>query len=132
MQCEVCDSVPNRPPCAAHAAVPAWQVRATAVTTRHSDLLCFFLFLWQGSSCSQAATPFACVLAGGERSRPCVQVLEKSEVVREGKDCVILTYSRMRWTVMQAVGELEKQVCSHHPLTCMGELDGTSLDGPIT
>lgn len=51
------------------------------------------------------------------RAKACVwvQVLEKSEVVREGKDVVILTYSRMRWTVMQAVGELEKQVPTPPP-----------------
>ena len=36
--------------------------------------------------------------------------LEKAEVVREGTDCVVFTYSRMRWTVMQAVSQLEKEV----------------------
>lgn len=37
------------------------------------------------------------------------QPLEKCEMVRPGTDVTILTYSRMRYTVMQAVGELEKQ-----------------------
>ena len=36
------------------------------------------------------------------------QSLEKAEVVRSGTDCVIFTYSRMRYVVMQAVQELEK------------------------
>lgn len=35
--------------------------------------------------------------------------------MREGKDVVILTYSRMRWTVMQAVTELEKEVLPPPP-----------------
>lgn len=39
-----------------------------------------------------------------------VACLEKSEVVQEGRDCVIFTYSRMRWTAMQAVAEAEKEV----------------------
>lgn len=37
------------------------------------------------------------------------QSLEKAEIVREGTDCVIFTYSRMRYVVMQAVQELEKK-----------------------
>jgi hypothetical protein len=37
------------------------------------------------------------------------QSLEKSEVVREGTDVSIFTYSRMRYVVMQAVAELEKK-----------------------
>lgn len=37
------------------------------------------------------------------------QCLEKAEVVREGKDISIFTYSRMRYVVMQAVAELEKR-----------------------
>ena len=46
-----------------------------------------------------------------------VACLEQSELVREGTDCVIFTYSRMRWTVMQAVAQLEKEVrCS--PASC--------------
>lgn len=45
--------------------------------------------------------------AGGADDVAC---LEKSEVVREGTDCVIFSYSRMRWTVMQAVAQLEEQV----------------------
>jgi hypothetical protein len=47
--------------------------------------------------------------AGGKDDVAC---LEKAELVREGSDCVIFTYSRMRWTVMHAVGALEKEVCS--------------------
>lgn len=38
-----------------------------------------------------------------------VQCLERAEMVREGTDVTILCYSRMRYTVMQAVTELEKQ-----------------------
>ena len=37
------------------------------------------------------------------------QCLERSEVVREGTDVTIFCYSRMRYVVMQAVAELEKQ-----------------------
>jgi len=37
------------------------------------------------------------------------QCLEQSEVVRSGTDVTILTYSRMRYVVMQAVQELEKK-----------------------
>ncbi|CAD7697393.1 unnamed protein product [Ostreobium quekettii] len=37
------------------------------------------------------------------------QPLEKAEIVREGTDCTILTYSRMRYTVLTAVQELEKK-----------------------
>jgi pyruvate/2-oxoglutarate/acetoin dehydrogenase E1 component len=44
-----------------------------------------------------------------------VACLEKSELVREGKDCVIFTYSRMRWTVLQAAAQLEKEVRSLLP-----------------
>ena len=43
----------------------------------------------------------------GETNDEC-QCLEKAELVREGKDVVIFTYSRMRYVVMQAVAELEK------------------------
>jgi pyruvate dehydrogenase E1 component beta subunit len=35
--------------------------------------------------------------------------LDKAEVVRQGKDVTILTYSRMRYHVQQAVKSLEKQ-----------------------
>lgn len=38
-----------------------------------------------------------------------VACLEKSELVRKGSHCVIFTYSRMRWTVLQAVAQLEKE-----------------------
>ena len=44
----------------------------------------------------------------GETTDEC-QSLEKAEIVREGKDVTIFTYSRMRYVVMQAVAELEKQ-----------------------
>ena len=37
------------------------------------------------------------------------QPLEKAELVREGGDVTILCYSRMRYVVMQAVQQLEKQ-----------------------
>lgn len=37
------------------------------------------------------------------------QSLERCEVVREGTDVSIFTYSRMRYVVMQAVAELEKR-----------------------
>ena len=37
------------------------------------------------------------------------QPLEKAEMVREGRDVSIFTYSRMRYVVMQAVAELEKK-----------------------
>jgi pyruvate dehydrogenase E1 component beta subunit len=37
------------------------------------------------------------------------QPLERAEMVREGKDVSIFTYSRMRYVVMQAVAELEKR-----------------------
>ncbi|KAL4428236.1 hypothetical protein ABPG75_002325 [Micractinium tetrahymenae] len=37
------------------------------------------------------------------------QCLERAEVVREGTDVSIFCYSRMRYVVMQAVAELEKQ-----------------------
>jgi pyruvate dehydrogenase E1 component beta subunit len=38
-----------------------------------------------------------------------VSCLEKSELVRQGSQCVIFSYSRMRWTVLQAVAQLEKE-----------------------
>ena len=37
------------------------------------------------------------------------QCLEKAEIVRQGTDVSIFCYSRMRYVVMQAVAELEKQ-----------------------
>jgi pyruvate dehydrogenase E1 component beta subunit len=37
------------------------------------------------------------------------QSLERAEVVREGTDVTIFCYSRMRYVVMQAVGQLEKE-----------------------
>jgi pyruvate dehydrogenase E1 component beta subunit len=49
-------------------------------------------------------------LKGEAGSAEEVSPLEKSEVVRHGGDCVVFTYSRMRWTVMQAVAMLEGQV----------------------
>lgn len=38
-----------------------------------------------------------------------VQCLEKAEMVREGTDISIFTYSRMRYVVMQAVNDLVKK-----------------------
>ena len=38
-----------------------------------------------------------------------VQCLERAEVVREGTDVCIFCYSRMRYVVMQAVAQLEKE-----------------------
>ena len=38
-----------------------------------------------------------------------VQCLERAEVVREGTDVSIFCYSRMRYVVMQAVAQLEKE-----------------------
>lgn len=49
-------------------------------------------------------------LKGSVGGKDDVASLEKAELVREGKDCVIFTYSRMRWTVMQAAAQLEKEV----------------------
>uniref|UniRef100_A0A7S1SNE4 pyruvate dehydrogenase (acetyl-transferring) n=1 Tax=Tetraselmis chuii TaxID=63592 RepID=A0A7S1SNE4_9CHLO len=46
---------------------------------------------------------------GVPKGKDHVQCLEKAELVREGTDCVIFTYSRMRYVVMQAVAELEKK-----------------------
>jgi len=46
---------------------------------------------------------------GAAKGRDHYQCLEKAELVREGTDCVIFTYSRMRYVVMQAVAELEKK-----------------------
>jgi pyruvate dehydrogenase E1 component beta subunit len=38
---------------------------------------------------------------GVPKGKDHVQCLEKAELVREGTDCVIFTYSRMRYVVMQ-------------------------------
>ena len=46
--------------------------------------------------------------AGETRDGYC-QPLERAELVRPGKDVTILCYSRMRYVVMQAVQQLEKQ-----------------------
>jgi len=46
--------------------------------------------------------------AGETRDGYC-QPLEMAEVVRPGRDVTILCYSRMRYVVMQAVQQLEKQ-----------------------
>lgn len=45
----------------------------------------------------------------GETKDGYYQPLEKAEMVRTGSDVTILCYSRMRYVVMQAVAELEKQ-----------------------
>ncbi|KAK9793750.1 hypothetical protein WJX73_009922 [Symbiochloris irregularis] len=45
----------------------------------------------------------------GETNDNYYQDLERAEVVRQGKDVTILCYSRMRYVVLQAVQELEKQ-----------------------
>ena len=45
----------------------------------------------------------------GETKDGYCQPLEKAEIVREGRDVTILCYSRMRYVVMQAVQQLEKQ-----------------------
>jgi len=45
----------------------------------------------------------------GETKDGYYQPLEKAEMVRSGRDVTILCYSRMRYVVMQAVAELEKQ-----------------------
>jgi pyruvate dehydrogenase E1 component beta subunit len=45
----------------------------------------------------------------GETKDGYYQPLERAEVVREGADVTIITYSRMRYVVMQAVQQLEKQ-----------------------
>ena len=45
------------------------------------------------------------------------QPLEKAELVREGRDVSIFTYSRMRYVVMQAVAELEKK--GYNPEVCV-------------
>lgn len=45
----------------------------------------------------------------GETVDDYCQSLEKAELVKEGTDVTILTYSRMRYTVMQAVQELDKK-----------------------
>ncbi len=38
---------------------------------------------------------------GFAKGRDHYQCMEKAELVREGSDCVIFTYSRMRYVVMQ-------------------------------
>lgn len=61
-------------------------------------------------------------LCAGETIDGYYQPLEKAEMVRTGSDVTILCYSRMRYVVMQAVAELEKQGydpevhSNHHPL----------------
>jgi pyruvate dehydrogenase E1 component beta subunit len=50
-----------------------------------------------------------CFTTGQVGGRDEVQCLEQAEVVREGTDISIFTYSRMRYVVMQAVAELEKR-----------------------
>lgn len=48
-------------------------------------------------------------LKGEEGGPDYYQSLEEAEVVRSGKDVTIITYSRMRYVVMQAVTRLEKE-----------------------
>lgn len=48
-------------------------------------------------------------MCAGETIDGYYQPLEKAEMVRTGSDVTILCYSRMRYVVMQAVAELEKQ-----------------------
>ena len=45
----------------------------------------------------------------GETKDGYCQPLEKAEMVRQGRDVTILCYSRMRYVVMQAVAQLEKE-----------------------
>ena len=45
----------------------------------------------------------------GETREGYYQPLERAELVRPGRDVTILCYSRMRYVVMQAVQQLEKQ-----------------------
>ena len=45
----------------------------------------------------------------GETEEGYLQPLERAEVAQEGSDVTILTYSRMRYTVLQAVQELKKK-----------------------
>jgi pyruvate/2-oxoglutarate/acetoin dehydrogenase E1 component len=63
-------------------------------------------------------------LKGSVGGKEDVACLEKAELVREGKDCVIFTYSRMRWTVMQAAAQLEKEVRGWLHLVCCTLLAG--------
>ena len=49
------------------------------------------------------------VTHAGETIDGYCQPLERAELVRAGTDVTILTYSRMRYVVMQAVATLEKQ-----------------------
>lgn len=45
----------------------------------------------------------------GETKDGYLQPLERAEIAKEGTDVTILTYSRMRYNVLQAVQELEKK-----------------------
>ena len=49
------------------------------------------------------------LLHAGETKDGYCQPLEQAEVVRPGSDVTILCYSRMRYVVMQAVANLEKE-----------------------
>lgn len=57
----------------------------------------------------EAWSDTACAGYAGETKDGYYQPLEKAEMVRSGRDVTILCYSRMRYVVMQAVAELEKQ-----------------------
>ena len=61
--------------------------------------------------------PDVCAGAPGETKEGYYQPLEKAEMVRTGGDVTILCYSRMRYVVMQAVAELEKQ--GYDPEVCL-------------
>ena len=56
------------------------------------------------------------IVHAGETQDAYYQPLEKAEVVRQGRDVTILCYSRMRYVVMQAVQQLEKQ--GYDPEVC--------------
>ncbi len=51
----------------------------------------------------------SCQAHAGETREGYYQPLERAELVRVGRDVTILCYSRMRYVVMQAVQQLEKQ-----------------------
>jgi hypothetical protein len=52
---------------------------------------------------------FFTTVAGEVHSGDYCQSLERAELVREGTDVTIFCYSRMRYVVMQAVAQLEKE-----------------------
>ena len=54
-------------------------------------------------------SPPSTTVAGEVHSGDYCQSLERAELVREGTDVTIFCYSRMRYVVMQAVAQLEKE-----------------------